>query len=67
MGLAGLVRRESLFALSRRDAPVTGLAALGPDDAAALRRLAQTAHVNGLTAAARPLMDRAAALLADET
>jgi hypothetical protein len=66
-GLAGPAGRGSLILLSRRDAPVAGLGALGPDDAAALRRLAQTALADGLTAAARPLMDRAAALLADET
>jgi len=67
VGLAGPVRQESLILLSRRDAPVSGLAEPGPNDTAALRFLAQAALIDGLTATARPLMDRAAALLVEET
>ena len=67
VGLAGPARPESLILLSRRDAPVSGLAEPGPNDTAALRFLAQAALIDGLTATARPLMDRAAALLDEET
>jgi len=67
LGLVGPARQESLVILRRRDAAITGLADLGPGDADALRVLAQATLVDGFTATARPMLDRAAALLDEDT
>lgn len=67
VGLVGPAWPKSLIALGRRDAPLADLDGLESRDATALRFLAEGALIDGLTATARPLLDRAAALLNAET
>ncbi|MGW1786475.1 CHAT domain-containing protein [Streptomyces sp. NPDC002143] len=66
VGLAGNPGDMQLIVLAREGVPVD-LSGLGAGDGEALRHLAQEALADGLTASARPLLDKASALLGEDT